>query len=582
MDVRAPGRLLALTLALALVACGEADDAPAGPDAGVDAPVDAGPDLTIPLFDPGRVIEVELTLAPADWELIRHQNRSIGDLVGACLSQPFVSPFTYVPATATIDGQRFGQIGLRKKGFLGSLDDEKPSLRLKLDEYVPDQKLAGLSSLTLNNSKSDASYVRQCLAYRTFAAAGVPAPRCNFAHVRINGVDQGVFVHVEVVGKPFLRRHFADDGGNLYEGTLSDLRTGWTDTFDLKTNETANDRRDLAAAAAAVERPDSELLAALEPVVDIEQFLRFWAAEVLVTHWDGYSGNTNNFFVYHDPTSGRFQFMPWGVDATFLPGDNPFSGGGARTAVQAQGLLARRLYLLPSTRDRYLTRLRQLLATVWNEADLVAEVDRMGALIRPYADPDGSRGLARELAAVKDVIRGRRARIENELAAGPPTWPVALREAPCLQPIGQLTGTLRTTWGTAGAPNPFATGTGTLTGTLDGAAVVTTQVGATAGLDSNVMPPDPPKALVAQAALRPDGTAWIVAFQLPPGRVAPGAVPLDLSTVVGGVYLYRPSPQSFELVGLFASGTLTFEQAATTAGAPVVARFDARVIRSPF
>ena len=477
-------------------------------------------------------------------------------------------------------------MGLRKKGFLGSLDDVKPSLRLKLDEYVDGQRLAGLGTFTLNNAKSDPAYVRQCLAYRTFAAAGVPAPRCNFAHVTLTtvggGTDLGVYVHVETVGKPFLRRHFADDGGNLYEGTLSDFRAGWTGTFDLKTNEAADDRRDVEDVRAALERPDGELLPALEPLVDVEQFLGFWAAEVLVTHWDGYTGNANNFFAYHDPTSGRFHFLPWGVDATFLASDNPFGDGGARTSVQAQTLLPRRLYLLPSTRDRYLTRLRQLLATVWDEGALRAEVDRMGALIRPFADPDGSRGLARELAAVKDVISGRRARLEAELAGGPPTWPVPLRDAPCFEPVGELHGTLTTTWGTAGAPNPFTTGTGTLTGTVLGAPVVTTMLGATAGLDGNVQPPAPPRALLAQVALRPDGTAYVVVLQLDAARVAPGTLAIDVSTVLGALYLYRPGSNAFDLVGLLVDGTLALQQASTTSGAPVVARFDAQVIRSPF
>ncbi len=580
-----PRRVLAWLIVLLAAAAGcSGDDGAAGPDAGVDAtpPPDAGPDLTGPLFDPDHVLDVRIEVAPADWDTIRHQNRSLGDLLGSCLSAPFPSPFTYVEATVTIDGQRLPRVGLRKKGFLGSLDDVKPSLRLKLDEYVADQRLAGLTSITLNNSKQDPSYVRQCLAYRTFAAAGIPAPRCNFAHVRVGGVDLGVYVHVETVGKPFLRRHFVSDAGNLYEGTLSDFRAGWTATFDLKTNEAAADRRDLDVVRAALERPDGELVAALEPVIDIDQFLTFWAAEVLVTHWDGYAGNANNFFVYDDPTSGRFHFMPWGVDATFLASDNPFGDGGARTAVQAQSLLPRRLYQLPAMRDRYLTKLRQLLATVWDEAALRAEVARMGALIRPIADPDGSRGLAGELAAVEAMIAGRRARIEQELAPGPPTWPAPLRDAPCLMPIGDLAGTFRTTWGTAGAPDPFATGTGTLTGTVLGAPVVTTAVGATAGLDTNVVPPAPPKAILADVALRPDGSAYVVAFQLDPALVAPGARPIDLQQVVAALYLYRPAGNTFELVGLIASGTLTFQQAATTPGATIVARFDGTLIRSPF
>jgi len=51
--------------------------------------------------------------------------------------------------------------------------------------------------------------------------------------------------------------------------------------------------------------------------------------------------------------------------------------------VQAQSLLARRLYLLPETRDRYLTRLQQILSATWNETSLLAEIDAMEARLMP-------------------------------------------------------------------------------------------------------------------------------------------------------------------------------------------------------
>jgi len=49
---------------------------------------------------------------------------------------------------------------VRKKGFLGSLDAESPSLKLKFDEYIPGPALLG-SGFTLNNSKQDPSLIRQ-------------------------------------------------------------------------------------------------------------------------------------------------------------------------------------------------------------------------------------------------------------------------------------------------------------------------------------------------------------------------------------------------------------------------------------
>jgi len=41
------------------------------------------------------------------------------------------------------------------------------------------------------------------------------------------------------------------------------------------------------------------------------------AAEALLLHWDGYT-TRNNYRLYHDPVTGRFQIIPWGADQTFL------------------------------------------------------------------------------------------------------------------------------------------------------------------------------------------------------------------------------------------------------------------------
>ena len=565
---------LALLLALVAAACG--DDIAGDGDAGPEPEPDAGGDPSAPYFDPDHIVEVEIELPSDDWDELRFQTRSVSELFGTCLAEPFPDPFTYFPATVTVDGETLEDVGVRKKGFLGSLSTEKPSLKVKFNEYVSGQKLAGMKQLTLNNSRQDPSFLRQCLTYQTFTAAGVPASRCNFAHVTVNGEDLGLFVHVEGGTKDFLERHFADPEGNLYEGTLSDFRDGWTETFELKTNEELNDRSDLEPVIAALELPDGDLLDALDPVVDIDQFMTFWAAEILTTHWDGYAGNANNFFAYHDPSTGKFSFFPWGVDGTFIPGNDPF--GGTPSSVQAVSLLPRRLYLLPETRDRYLATLEGLLDDVWDEAAMQDEIDRMEDLIAPIAGGSGT-DLAINIDAVRDYVRDRRGTIEAELAAGPPVWNAELRDPPCFVTIGSLDGSVSTTWGTIGAPNPFLTGTGTLAGELEGTTLVVNQVGATSGNDANA---DPPRSQIAQISQLGDGTALIVVFQIDPAAFEPGTLPIDWNTVLGVVYRYVPATGAFELVGLFSEGTLTLSQASMVNGQAITASFSGTVIRSPF
>ena len=521
-------------------------------------------DLTGPLFDPLRVIDVEIEMPRADWDTLRMQTRSTSDIFGACPTGPHPSPFTTFKATTvTVDGQTLNDVGIRKKGFYGSLDDVKPSLKIKSDEYIKGQKFFGLKSLTLHNAKQDPSLLRQCLAYDVFARAGVPAPRCNFARVRVNGDSLGVYVHVESVNKPFLRRHFTSDEGNLYEGAISDFRPGWTLTFDKKTNEEDPDRSDLDQISDALQRPDSTLLPGLDPLVDVEQFLDYWAAEVLIGHSDSYSGLANNFFVYRDPDSGRFMFLPWGVD-------NTFHEGGVVNAnfasVAANGLLARRLYLLPETRDRYVARLRSHLDTVWDEDDLIAEIDRMAALVdAPTAD----------VATAREFVRGRRQKILDELLAGPPEWNVPFKPnaKPCFEQNGDFTTTFQTTFGTLAAPDIFASGGGTFSATVDSSPLVATRTGSSSGLNDG-------RVVIQVAAQHANNTITLVFASVDPATFVAGSD----QTLAGqaAAYKYTPATNAVEAIGFVLSGSLRLDAASQSPGGAVRGSMQFETITSPF
>ncbi len=551
-------------IALAMIACAADPGAGSGPDL----------DPAARRFDPAHVVEVDIALAPADWDTVREQTRSWLAVYGACLAAPFPSPFTGVPAIVTIDGVRVAGAGVRKKGFLGSLSTTKPSLKIALD--VDGRRQLGIDGLTLNNAEQDRSYVRQCLSYQTFAAAGVPAPRCNFAHVRVNGDDLGLYVHVEAIDRDFVARHFDDDRGNLYEGTFSDFRAGWTATFEAETNRTVDDRRDLDAAVAALEQPDPALLAAVDTVIALDPLLTFWAVEVLVTHRDGYAGNANNFFAYHDPARDRFQLLPWGTDRTFLPGPDPFGTG--LVSIHAGSLAPWRLARLPAARDRYLATLRRVLDQAWDEDALGRELARMEALIAPIADPAGDRGLAASIDEVRGFVRDRRAAILAELDAGPPEWSAPPREAPCLDRIGTLDGRLHTRWGTAIA-DAFAAGSGVLVATLDDVPLVVGAVGAAAGS----IPATPTRARILLTAALADGTVAVIDLQTDVARLRPGVrLPVDGVVVEGRVHRYQPADGTYTLIGLVTDGSLELAAITLVGGGEVSASFHGTVVSSPF
>ena len=73
------------------------------------------------LFDMSRVMEIQLELAPDDWETLRNQIRSVFDVLGGdCMAAPANSPYTWFDADLWLDGERMEPLSVRKKGFIGS------------------------------------------------------------------------------------------------------------------------------------------------------------------------------------------------------------------------------------------------------------------------------------------------------------------------------------------------------------------------------------------------------------------------------------------------------------------------------
>ncbi|MCP4099384.1 MAG: hypothetical protein GY748_24440, partial [Planctomycetaceae bacterium] len=73
------------------------------------------------LFPTDRVLEIQIDIDPDDWKSIRYVTRDLRTELGAKRQfGALESPYEYVKADITIDGVKFKNVGLRKKGFIGS------------------------------------------------------------------------------------------------------------------------------------------------------------------------------------------------------------------------------------------------------------------------------------------------------------------------------------------------------------------------------------------------------------------------------------------------------------------------------
>jgi len=388
------------------------------------------------LFPTDRVLQIDITLDEDDWDEIRNQTRGFAEaLQPARQFGPVDSPYAYVDAEVTIDGVRYPAVGLRKKGFIGSQDNERPSLKIKLNRTDTSANIGGLKNLTLNNNKQDRSLMSQFLGYGIFNAAGSPAPRTAYASVTVNGRDLGVYCHVETVREPLLKRGYGDDSGTLLEGTVVDFHPDWEQSFERKIGKDKPARTRITELTSALAKNTIDL-DEIWSIVDEESFYRFWTVEGLLSFWDGYSGNRNNFFIYLDPNSGKFHFIPWGADCMFETYSQLGEDRNAPRSVRMQGRLANRLYQLPEVRAEYARRMRLLLEEVFNEEKLLAETERIETMITPHLGRGQKWNV--DFDAIRTFIKGRRAAVEPEVRTDDmPMWAYPLEAPPVID---------RTTW----------------------------------------------------------------------------------------------------------------------------------------
>jgi spore coat protein CotH len=365
------GRLVAMALGLgALVGCGS------GGDSIPQVPALAA---TQDMFAEGVLHYAELTVAPEE------------------LARLVPESDERVRCTLVYDGVQVEEVGVRLRGGQGSRRPvgSKPGFSFKTNEFVKGRSLHGVKRFSLNNSVQDASLLSELMACEIWRRAGVPVRRVAHARVSLNGTYLGVYVVAETYQDGFLGRTFADGSGNLYEGVPgSDLTD--VDALELQTNEDENDRSHLHALAAVVATAsDDDLAGELEGLLDLDEFLRYWAVEALLDHWDSYAAQNvepflaagpNNYYAYHDPSTGLVSLLPWGADQCFWR-----VGSDVLSPPHELSVLAGRCFAAPALHARYVEHLRAALAA-WDTVDLdrvareayeriagsVAEGDRAG------------------------------------------------------------------------------------------------------------------------------------------------------------------------------------------------------------
>ncbi len=526
------------------------------------------------IYDPEKVLDVKISVAEEDWNRARRQVRSMPQALGEERRLGKAeSPFTYVSADVTINGVTFKGAEIRKKGFIGSLDNERPSLKVKLPARDENGTKTGIRNLTLNNNKQDGALVSQTMTYALFNQAGLVAPKTSYATVSVNGTSLGVYTNVEPARKALVKRGFGTDKGTMFEGTIVDFYPGWETGFEHKFGPEEAGRGKVKELVDALELKGDALLAAVKECVDLERFIRFWAVESLIGFWDGYSGNQNNFFVYFNPDKDRLHFLPWGADSVFTS-RGMMDRGGPRS-VKSRGRLAGLLYQIPEVQTRYREVMLELLDSLWNEEQLIKESERIEALVGD-AIHGNQGGLSGALQRTRDFFNSRRDELMAELKDGSPEVENQSSEPMYFSKIGSVEGTIKGKWFDDTPSDGTAVGEADVKVFVDGEEVAFKNLGVYASEGRFGFPRGGRQAAINLVGERAsDGETVTLMLMVPQESFAPSETPVAMGGMMRegqGFGFGRGGMQPLD-------GKIQFSAASQEDGAPVEASISGTVMR---
>jgi spore coat protein H len=296
------------------------------------------------LFGLTRVWELHLTVGADDWRKMQPTRGGFPGFGGGGAPKPlpegrvvrgnFGFDFAHVKADLVIGDATFRDVAVRFKGsgtYAMSQRLLKRPFKVDLGRHVAGRSFRGVRRLVLNNNVMDATCAREALAFAVYRAAGVPAPRTAYAVVRLSVPGKydrellGVYTLAEEVDRTFLRSRFGDHKGLLLKpervGPLEHLGTDW-DEYDAryrpKTRASAAARKKLIALTRLVGYADDERFRAeVGKYLDVDGFLRYLAATVLLSSTDSFAGLAHNYYLYLDRKQDRFVIIPWDADLAF-------------------------------------------------------------------------------------------------------------------------------------------------------------------------------------------------------------------------------------------------------------------------
>ncbi len=364
------------------------------------------------VFKQDEVLRFDLTISEDDWQKM---NDDLAQNIGSGGGRPGdpggMSSFdpVWVSGSFFFNDKEWYKVGIRFKGN-SSLQStyrsgkSKFSFKIDFDQFEDDypsiknQRFYGFKQLNLKNNYEDRSMMREKVASDLFLDFGLVSPQTSFCEVYVDfgsGLQYfGVYTLVEEVDDTVLESQFGDESGNLYkpDGTAASFANGTFNESEMekKNNEELDDYSDVYGLYTVLNSSDrtsntEQWKTNLENILDVDVFLKWLAANIVMQNWDTYGKMTHNYYLYNNPADGLLCWIPWDNNEALQDGKQ---GGALSISLHEVGSnwpLISYLVDVPEYKQKYEEYLQKFVDEVFIPENMTQLYSSYYDLIKDYA-----------------------------------------------------------------------------------------------------------------------------------------------------------------------------------------------------
>ena len=245
----------------------------------------------------------------------------------------FTNPDYRLPATVTLNGVAYDNVGIRYKGnstFVLPNNNGSPKVPFNIDMnyWVAGQKLLGKKKVKLANAWMDATFAKEFTASKIYKKY-LPTPEVNLAKLYVQNDYLGLYVNTESINKQFVKKHFDEKSGVLFkcdpvqvfgqttttngEPNLNWLGSDSTLYYDSYILKSDHGWEELLQLINTLNNNTAEI----DSILNVDRVLWAFAVNSVIANLDTYNGfYIHNYYLYQTK-DGLFQMIPWDLSESF-------------------------------------------------------------------------------------------------------------------------------------------------------------------------------------------------------------------------------------------------------------------------